>query len=95
MESTKQAPTTAREMERLMVTEQSNWKECRKIWDSLVPDECNALRRLANNLRLTRDEQAALNSLKAKGLVRDTQRGGVAIFSPIFYEFARVQDEAR
>ena len=95
MESSKQTPTSQREMEHLLVSEQSNWKECRKIWDSLVPDECNALRRLANNQRMNREEQNAINGLKAKGLVRDGQRGGVTIFSPIFYEFSRGQDEAR
>ncbi|MBX3066923.1 MAG: hypothetical protein U0528_03485 [Anaerolineae bacterium] len=95
LETAKQAPTNAREMERLLLNEQSNYKECRKIWDSLLRDECNALRRLALNQRMNREEQNALGSLKAKGLIRDGQRGGVVIFSPIFYEFARVQEEAR
>jgi hypothetical protein len=95
LEGGRHMPSTQREIESLLVNEQTNWKECRKIWESLVPDECNALRRLANNQRLTREEQAAVASLKAKGLLRDGQRGGVVIFSPIFYEFSRVQDEAR
>jgi hypothetical protein len=95
LESGRLTPTTQREIETLLVSEQTNWKECRKIWESLIRDECNALRRLAYNQRLTREEQAATNSLKAKGLLRDAQRGGLAIFSPIFHEFVRAQDEVR
>jgi hypothetical protein len=95
LESGKLMPSSQREMEQLLVTDQTNWKECRKIWDSLLRDECNALRRMAINQRMNREEQTAVNALKAKGLVRDASRGSVAIFSPIFNEFARAQEEAR
>lgn len=93
LEPERRQPANVQEMERLLVSDQSTWKECVKIWDSLRHDERTALHRLANNSRLSREEQTALGGLKAKGLVHDVgNRGGVAIFSPIFQEFARQTD---
>ena len=90
LEQMKQQPSTPQQMEQILASEPTTWKECRKIWDPLRPEERNVLRKVAQNARLSRDDTAVLPELKSKGLVRDTNiRGGVGIFSVIFQEFAR------
>jgi len=95
LESAKAMPVTARDIEAMLVNDQTNWKESVKIWESLVTDERNAISRMARGARQTREDQAALTSLKSKGLIRDTDRGNAVIFSPIFYAFAKQQEEER
>jgi hypothetical protein len=93
LEQARQQPTTPQQMAQLLVNDQSTWKECRKIWESLRPDECGALKRLAVHGRPGRDDAGLIAELKAKGLVRETNnRGAVEIFSPIMHEFARQSD---
>ena len=81
-------------MTQALVNEATTWKECRKIWDPMRSQERAVLKRVATNSRLSRDDQAALQEIKAKGLVREVNdRGQVAIFSPIFQEFLRHVEE--
>ncbi len=94
LEQTKAQPSTPQQMAQLLVNEATTWKECRKIWDPLLNGERVTLRRVANNSRLGRDDAGSLQELKSKGLIKDTNnRGGIAIFSPIFQEFARHTEE--
>jgi hypothetical protein len=87
-------PATLKEMTQVLVNEATTWKECRKIWDPMRSQERAVLKRVATNSRLSRDDQAALQEIKAKGLVREVNdRGQVAIFSPIFQEFLRHVEE--
>jgi hypothetical protein len=90
LEAQKAQPTTQQQMASLLVHDQSTWKECRKIWDSLIASERMALRRIAHNTRLSKEDQDAITNLKAKGLVRAANnRGAVAVFSPILNEYAK------
>jgi hypothetical protein len=90
LEQLRQQPTSLQQMTQLLYHEATTWKECRKIWEPLRPEEQAALKRVAAHGRAGRDDQAALQELKSKGLIREVNnRGGVAIFSPIFQEFAR------
>lgn len=95
LEAAKAMPLTARDIDAMLVNDQTNWKECVKIWESLVTDERNAISRMARGARQTREDQNALASLKSKGLIRDTERGNAVIFSPIFFAFAKQQEEDR
>ncbi|HLY26047.1 MAG TPA: hypothetical protein VKQ72_06895 [Aggregatilineales bacterium] len=90
LEQTKAQPTSPQQMAQLLVSEATTWKECRKIWDPLLPNERAALKRLAIQGRPGRDDDQVILELKSKGLVKDANnRGGVTLFSPIFREFAR------
>jgi hypothetical protein len=90
LEQSHQQPGTLQQMVQLVQREATTWKECRKIWDPMRPDERMVLKRLATNGRLGKDDQAALQEVKSKGLVKATNnRGSVAIFSPIFHEFVK------
>jgi hypothetical protein len=93
LEQLKQQPNTPQQMAQLLINEVTTWKECRKIWEPLRPEERITLKRIAVNGRLTREEQMILPELKSKGLVRDINtRGGIGIFSPIFNEFVRHEE---
>jgi hypothetical protein len=90
LEQLRQQPTSLQQMTQLLYREATTWKECRKIWEPLRPEEHATLKRVAAHGRAGRDDQAALQELKSKGLIREVNnRGGFAIFSPIFQEFAR------
>jgi hypothetical protein len=90
LEQTKQQPNAPQQMQQLLNNEPTTWKECRKIWEPLRDEERVALKHIAGNGRLTREDQMAFAELKSKGLIRElNQRGGVAMFSTIFHEFAR------
>jgi energy-coupling factor transporter ATP-binding protein EcfA2 len=94
IEQVKAQPNNPREMAQLLTNEPTTWKECRKIWDPLRDEERTTLHRVASNNRLSREENAILQELKSKGLVREiNNRGSIAIFSPIFQEFAKHADE--
>lgn len=94
LEQIRQQPATLQQMAQLLVSDQATFKECRKIWESLRPDECSALKRLATHGRPGRDDGNLIAELKAKGLVREiNNRGGVAAFSPIMAEYARQVEE--
>jgi hypothetical protein len=93
LEQLKQQPNTPQQMAQLLTNEVTTWKECRKIWEPLRPEERIALKRIASNGRLTREEQMILPELKSKGIVRDlNSRGAVGMFSPIFNEFVRHEE---
>ncbi len=90
LEQSRQQPGTLQQMVQLLHREATTWKECRKIWEPMRNEERATLKRLASNGRIGRDDQAAIQELKSKGLVRPTNtRGALAIFSPIFQEFVR------
>jgi hypothetical protein len=101
IEQVKAQPNSPQQMAQLLVNEPTTWKECRKIWDPLLPQERVVLKRLATHGRLGRDDQGALAELKSKGLVKEVQNKGISlnkatsdtIFSPIFQEFARAAEE--
>ncbi len=94
LEQIKQEPDSQQAMAQLLINEQSTWKECVKIWDSLLVDERSLLHRMANGARLGREDQSALANLKSKGLLRAaSNRGGVSFFSPIFQEYSRKVEE--
>jgi hypothetical protein len=89
LETAHQVPSTSQQMAQLVISDQSTWKECRKIMDSLRQDERTALKHLADHGRPGRDDGGLIQELKAKGLVREiNNRGNVAIFSPILREYA-------
>lgn len=90
LEQARQQPATLQEMTQALYREPTTWKECRKIWEPLRNEEHTALKRVATNSRLGKDDQNAILELQSKGLVQQKDnRGGVGIFSPIFQEFVR------
>lgn len=91
LEGARQSPAPAHEGQLLreLAAEPAMGSECRKIWETLLPEEQAALRRLATHGRPGRDDADTITALKAKGLIRDSARGALVFFSPIFQEFAR------
>lgn len=89
LEASRRQPTTPQEMGQMVLTDQSTWKECRRIWDSLRTEEQAVLRRMAQGTRLQRGDEVLQAELRAKGLVRELQNHAQVIFSAIFNEYAR------
>ncbi|MFQ3536940.1 MAG: hypothetical protein SNJ58_13810 [Aggregatilineales bacterium] len=92
LETRKEQPTLPKRMGELLIDEQMTWKECRRIWESLIGPERAVLKRLAAGRSTTQDE-ATLTELKAKGLVVEKQGQGLRVFSLILQEFAKQQPE--
>lgn len=88
-------PTSQREIYDVLAGQASVNSECGKIWDSLARVERNAIRRLAIRGRLNADENAALQPLLAKGLLRDAGGRSVEIFSPLLDYYAQSRPEEK
>lgn len=62
------------------------YAECKKIWQSLEPDEHADLAAL---VRGTKPEGSGLNPLQKKGLIRKRNDSAFDLFSPLFDRFVR------
>ncbi|PJF36361.1 MAG: hypothetical protein CUN49_05875 [Candidatus Thermofonsia Clade 1 bacterium] len=92
LEMLKEQPSVPRRMGELLINEQMTWKECQRIWESLTSAERGVLKRLAAG-GSTRQDEAMLNQLKAKGLIIEKQGQGLRVFSLIVQEFAKQQPD--
>jgi hypothetical protein len=92
LEAIKEQPTTPKRMGELLINEQMTWKECQRIWESLLGAERSALKRLATG-RSTGQDNGLLAQLRAKGLVIEKQGQGLRVFSLIMQEFAKQQPD--
>lgn len=92
LETLKEQPTLPKRMGELLINEQMTWKECQRIWESLIAAERAALKRLASG-RSTAQDEPILAQLKAKGLVVEKQGQGLRVFSLIVQEFAKQQPD--
>lgn len=92
LETIKETPTTPQRMGQLLLTEQSLWKECTKIWDSLLTTERAVLKKLSHG-RATQADLPQLNQLKVKGLVKENAARNLLPFSPVFQEFIKAQGD--